>query len=430
VGKSKHRHLLNDPDVQRWYDNVARGSVITADERLRRLGRFCQRTGNSPKSLVQQKRAAPDKFDEFIMDFVTASLEGGQDRKKEKPAQVKNNLSAINSWLGHFGLKIDRRIKLPKSDGVDEIVPSKEQLARTLRHCDQRARVITALMAFCGFRPESLGNYLGNDGLRLKDLPELKITKGEVTFLKVPTQVVVRSTLSKARHQYFTFLIEEGCQYLTEDLEARMKSGEKLTPESPVIGHVRAGSRLGFLRTTKLSWEVKLAIKAAGFSWRPYVLRSYCDTAFDIAESKGLISHPWRQFFMGHVGDIEARYSTNKRKLLPSMVEEMRESYKKCESLLSTRVEQPSEEQIKRTFKEQFLLVAGFQKDEIEKMDLDEMSSEELQSMVKQRLTGLMANNGSRQKVVPVAEVRSYIGQGYEYVASLPDGGAIVKVPF
>ncbi|MFP3295835.1 MAG: hypothetical protein RXN81_06890 [Caldisphaera sp.] len=36
---------------------------------------------------------------------------------------------------------------------------------------------------------------------------------------------------------------------------------------------------------------------------------------------------------MGHKGDIEARYSTNKR-LPPDMIEEMRESYKKAQNTL------------------------------------------------------------------------------------------------
>jgi len=42
------------------------------------------------------------------------------------------------------------------------------------------------------------------------------------------------------------------------------------------------------------------------------VLRAYCDTNMIIAESKGKISHPYMQFIIGHKGDIEARYSTNK----------------------------------------------------------------------------------------------------------------------
>ena len=69
-------------------------------------------------------------------------------------------------------------------------------------------------------------------------------------------------------------------------------------------------------------------------------------------------------------------------------------------------------------------------KQELEKMNLDDMTNEELQSLVKQRLVGMMNSNGSRQKVIPVKEVKSYISQGFEYVASLPDGEAIMKLPF
>lgn len=422
--KPRHKHLLKDPDVKRWYDNLARGSVITAEERLRRLGRFCNVTGLTPKGIIEKKRADPEAFDDFMMDYVEKSLAGG-----DKPAQAKNNLVTVKSWLRHFGLEVTKRIKLPTSDYVDEVVPTKEQLAQILRHCDPRARAIAAIMALSGLRPESLGNYLGVDGLRLGDLRELEVKGDSVEFLKIPTIIAVRKTLSKARHQYFSFLAEEGCQYLKEYLEARLRNGEKLSPESPLITHMREGSRLSFLRTTKLGWEVKLAIKAAGFPWRPYVLRSYCDTAFDIAESKGFISHPWRQFFMGHKGDIEARYSTNKGRLPPDMIEEMRSAYKRCESLLQTSKTESSQDKIKETFKEQLLLVAGFKQEEVDKMNLTEMTSEQLQDVVRQRLLGAMVNNGNRQRVVPVAEVRNLIPQGWEYVDQLPGGDAIVRLP-
>jgi hypothetical protein len=148
-----------------------------------------------------------------------------------------------------------------------------------------------------------------------------------------------------------------------------------------------------------------------------------------VAESKGFISHPYLQFLMVHKGDIEARYSTNKGRLPPSMIEEMREAYKKCEPLLSTKSETASEEQIKKTFKEQFLLVSGFRKEEIEKMNLDEMTNEELQSLVRQRLLGAMVNNGNHQKVIPVAEVERYVTNGWEFVAALPNERAILRLP-
>ena len=172
-------------------------------------------------------------------------------------------------------------------------------------------------------------------------------------------------------------------------------------------------------------------MRGSGFEWRPYVLRSYCDTAFDIAESKGMISHPWRMFFMGHKGDIEARYSTNKARLPPEMVEEMREAYRKASNLMQTiNSDSPTEDQMRRAVKEQFLLVAGFNKEEIEKMNLAEMSDEELQNNVRQKLLGVMSNNGSRQKVISINDVKSYLNQGFEYVAPLPNNEAIVKMPF
>jgi len=81
----------------------------------------------------------------------------------------------------------------------------------------------------------------------------------------------------------------------------------------------------------------------AGFKWRPYVLRAYCDTNMIIAEFKGKISHPYLQFIMGHKGDIEARYSTNKGVLSPTMIEDMRKAYRECEPFLSTAT-QPMEQ--------------------------------------------------------------------------------------
>jgi hypothetical protein len=37
MSRAKYLHLLEDPEVKRWHQNVARGSRITADVYLRRL---------------------------------------------------------------------------------------------------------------------------------------------------------------------------------------------------------------------------------------------------------------------------------------------------------------------------------------------------------------------------------------------------------
>lgn len=65
----------------------------------------------------------------------------------------------------------------------------------------------------------------------------------------------------------------------------------------------------------------------------------------------------------------------------------------------------------------------------MEKLDLSKTSDEEFQKMVREKLLGLMANNGSRQKAIRTAEVENYLRQGWEYVASLPDDRAVLKLP-
>ena len=58
----------------------------------------------------------------------------------------------------------------------------------------------------------------------------------KVEFLKVPTIVVVRRTISKAGRQYLSFLPEQGCGYVRQYLEWRMRTlKEEITGDSPII---------------------------------------------------------------------------------------------------------------------------------------------------------------------------------------------------
>jgi hypothetical protein len=77
-------------------------------------------------------------------------------------------------------------------------------------------------------------------------------------------------------------------------LEERVKQGERLGKDSPLLGFDPRGVKKNkFLRTTLVTRDIREAIPKAGFKWRPYVLRAYCDTNMIIAESKGKISHPY-----------------------------------------------------------------------------------------------------------------------------------------
>ena len=424
----KYQELLLDEDVRRWFENLGTKSVLTATVALRNLGHYCELTVTTPKDILKKAKSNEKDFRYEFTDFV---------RKLEKEGKAGSYIArfkkVILSWLKFNDIRLQLTVNISGENETptiaNERVPSKEELARIMRKATSRGRVAIAIMAFSGLRPESLGDYEGTDGLRLGDLKDLHISD-EILFEKVPATVMVKSKLSKARHQYFSFIGEEGTTYIKEYLEERRKQGEELTYESPLLQFdVRGVKKNAFLRTTLVTRDIREAIEAAGLKMRPYVLRAYFSTALDIAESKGLISHPWRQFIMGHKGDIEARYSTNKR-LPPDMIEEMRESYRKCLKYMETRVSEVSEDNARLYLQQQLLSAVGYRQDEIDKMNLADLNTEDFQKLLRDKVAGAMASNGSKQKLVSMNEIEKLLGEGYEFQAVLPNGKAIMKMPF
>lgn len=74
--------------------------------------------------------------------------------------------------------------------------------------------------------------------------------------------------------------------------------------------------------------------------------------------------------------------------------------------------------------------MSGFTQQEISKYDLCRMSNEDLHNIVKQRLLGIMSQNGTRQKVIDVQEIERYVSEGWEYVTAVSQDRAVVKLPF
>ena len=419
IKKKSYFYLLKDKDVKRWYDNTARGSRITARVYLRRLGKFCEDNSITPKKLI---RMSNREVYNLLLDFVT-EMEG----KGYAGSYIASVLKAIKSWLAFNHKEIRGKIKIKGVQDTpslrDERVPTKEELRKIFLSGDLKARATCVLVAHSGLRIGVIGNYEGNDGLRIRDLPELRISGKEVEFEKVPTLIVVRKELSKGGHQYLTFLSEEGCEYLKEYLEARIRKGERLTEESAVIRPKVA--KKDFIKAINVGDTIRNAIRKAGFSWRPYVLRAYFDTQLMMAESKGLVLRDYRQFWMGHKGDIEHRYTLNKQRLPKELIEQMRESYRKAQRFLQT-TEVEGREDVKKLFKRQILLVAGFKPEEI-KDEYFELSDEEFQRLVRERLFRHM-KNWSRQVVVSMEEMDHYLGNGWEFVACLPNNKVVLKI--
>jgi len=195
-----------------------------------------------------------------------------------------------------------------------------------------------SLIAKSGLRPEVLGNHDASDGLTMKDLPDLAIVQGLASFIRMPARIRVRRTLSKAGHEYHTFITDVGAKKLLAYLNQRILDGESLSPETSLIGPfqkyprfrgVNQGKR--FAETQTILKEIRKTMRPR-FTWRPYVLRAYFDTQLLIAESRGKIAHDFRVFFMGHKGSIEAKYTTNKGVLPEALVSEMRDAFMRSEA--------------------------------------------------------------------------------------------------
>ncbi|MEM4067616.1 MAG: site-specific integrase [Candidatus Micrarchaeaceae archaeon] len=426
--KGKYDYLLQNNEVKRWSDNIKAGSIITGEVYLRTLGLYCELQNTTPEKIIQDARDG--KLKNEFMDFV---------RNLEKKGKVGSYIirfkKVLSSWVRFNDISLDlKSVKIKdafRSPTIEnERVPNQEELARIIRSAPLRGRVSIALIAFSGLRIETIGNYKGNDGLLVSDLPELKISDGKIEFEKAPALIRVRSTLSKARHEYITFLPPEGIVYIKEYLESRINNGEKITQDSPIVApegpenvvHER-------VRTQLISREIRKAIRKSGYTWRPYVLRAYFSTALDVCENKGLVSHNWREYWTGHKGDISARYSTNK-KLTQDKIEEMRSTYLKCTPYLETQKKGMSEEEKdkwKIDLKREYLRLF-FDDKEIDDNKLLDLSTEDLQKKVREKI-GMSLNNGHSQKVILMREVKQYIEQGWEFVQSINSKEAIVRIP-
>ncbi len=419
--RGRHKRLLEDRDVRRWNENVARGAQATADNYLRVLGHFLEEHNLTPAAFAKMRSK---ERDDLLSDHITRMQKEG--KAGSYAAVVKK---AAVSWLDHNSKKLKRNIKIKDAQATptlqDERVPTQDELRRIFLVASPRDRVSCAFVAHTGVRLEVIGNYEGDDGLRIRDLPELQINGQEVKFEKIPTLVVVRPELSKVDHRYLTFLGEEGCRYLKEYLEGRLRAGEVLGPDTDLVSPAKAEKQ--FIRALNIGDGIRKAIRGSGFQWRPYVLRAFFDTQLLLGESKGRLAHDYRVFWMGHKGSIEAQYTTNKGRLPKEMVEDMREAYSRCEPFLSTT---PTRHQAdtQANVAKVMLIGLGYTEEELAKVSFEDLDPKSFQELVRKKM-GAGSSNGSRQKVVGLDDVPRYLEQGWTVAMPLNHSQAVLNPP-
>ena len=105
----------------------------------------------------------------------------------------------------------------------------------------------------------------------------------------------------------------------------------------------------------------------------------------------------------------------------------MREAYRRSQEYLQTIKPETSRENLIEEFRRQLLLVAGFSPEEIDKIDVSSLSDGEFQEIVRKRLVGNKNEDCGTQKVINLNQIEEYLGKGWEYIATLPNGKIIIE---
>jgi len=357
--RTKKERLLANPDVKRWHSNLSRRSKNTAEVRLRRLGRFCEEHQTTPMQIIDIAMKDDKGIADLLQDHITMMEERGN-----AGGYIKTTMTALKSWLEHFGIVVKRHLMISNVNATktlkNEKIPNVEDLTEIFTGATLRQGTIMSVIAKSGLRPQVLGNIDGSDGLKIMDLCDLGFVNGKWCFLNQPPRVIVREALSKANHEYFSFLTEIAQTWILAYLNDRTAKGEAVTPDTPVVNHLnhspfyreqKKGRK--FMTTSMVCRDVREAMRPK-FRQRPYVLRSYFRTQLLIAEAKGKVSHEYAEFWFGHVGDMSARYTTNKGILPEQLLSSMKESFLKCQEFLDLEknVEKQKDEKTKIKVKE------------------------------------------------------------------------------
>lgn len=135
----------------------------------------------------------------------------------KRNSYISNVFKTAKSWVKHNQKRSQVEYTLAKRETglyAQEKPPTNDELRRIPDAADIRQKVAISLMAFSGFRDQTLGDLTGIDGLKISDFPEMTIANGTVEFSAIPTFVICRAMISKSGYEYRSLLNEEGCHYL------------------------------------------------------------------------------------------------------------------------------------------------------------------------------------------------------------------------
>jgi integrase len=339
-------------------------------------------------------------------------------KDKFAPNSLRNRLSAVKKFLAINDFELDNakmrvKVDLPRYHAVTvDRVPTPEELRSVLIHTDSRGKTLVTMLASSGMR---VGEFLT---LRVKD----------IDLSKNPATVYLRAEVTKDRQQRYCFISDEAATFLKDFLRDRINNpGDYIFPTSTRGQEHKTGNLpMSYWNADHI---FSLALRNAGLEEKDDqgrdTIHIHCLRKFFFTQMLQPLGRDIAEALMGHKLFLDSAYRRYTE-------DQMREFYLKGMDAVTIMLRKRgmNQDEINKSFRRLILMqVAGYSAEEVDKLDLSSIKDEDLQKMVRERLLGAMVNNGSRQKVIQIGEVEKYVQQGWEYVASLPDDRAILKLP-
>jgi len=435
-----HRQsLLATREVGSWFKDHA--SPASARTQLDQLELFCRRVKREPLDLLALAKANPTELQELVQDYIRRMQDEGKTSR-----YALNSWWGVRSFLAHNSAApswVPKLKPLAEDDNDErETVPTVEQLRTILNVLSSRGRAAALLLASSGIRIGVLATQFGPaDGLRVKHLPDLALNPEphfeKVPFVvRVPPHLAKGSTVSRPRG-YITFGNDDAGEAVTSYLKERVARGEDLQPESALIapdGRGRTSDRVAkdgtrFMARKALAYTLRAAmdrVKPKGVHWHAHTLRAWFSTQMEAAEARGLISHSRREFFMGHSGiGVDFDYNLDRPKS-SAKIEDLRTSYRRCESFLAVHPS-TSVAEVQSRAARVMLMGLGYTQKELAKVDFDNLDMEVFQGLVTKKMTSPGVK--SRQKLIESSQLGQYLDRGWTLVTVVNDHQVVLNPP-
>ena len=186
--------------------------------------------------------------------------------------------------------------------------------------------------------------------------------------------------------------------------------------------HVRSDSP--FITTPKMMETLRAGLWSV-LKARTYIFRSYASTQLWVASNHGKITRDAVEAIMGHDLGVAGRYNLGK-KLHPSLIEELREAYRRCQPYLETRPSQ-HESATQAKIAKVMLMGLGYTEEELASVDFDTLDMAKFQELVTKKVPP--AGASLKQRLVEAEELPKYLEEGWTVVTAVNGHQVVLNPP-